>query len=87
MAEMTASTLDKEELRRTVADVLDVDVSDVTDDAHFVNDLEVDSLIALEVMVVLERKYHVKLVESELREVTTLDRAYSLLAGKLRDRG
>ena len=87
MAEMTASTLDREELRRTVADVLDVDVSDVTDDAHFVNDLEVDSLIALEVMVVLERKYRVKLVEAELRQVTTLDRAYALLAGKLRDRG
>ncbi|MDP9071298.1 MAG: acyl carrier protein [Actinomycetota bacterium] len=75
--------LDKEELRATVADILDLDVGEVADDALFVEDLDVDSLIALEVMVVLERKYGVKLAESELKNVTSLDGAYELLAEKL----
>lgn len=75
--------LDKEELRSIVAQVLDVDVVDVTDDAMFVDDLEVDSLMALEVVVVLEKKYGVKLPESELRRIVTLQSAYDLLAGKL----
>ena len=75
--------LDKEELRATVADILDLDVEEVADDALFVEDLDVDSLIALEVMVVLERKYGVKLAESELKDVTSLERAYDLLAEKL----
>ncbi|MER5361442.1 acyl carrier protein [Streptomyces sp. NPDC002785] len=75
--------LDKEELRSTVAQVLDVEVAEVTDDAKFVDDLEVDSLMALEVVVVLEKKYGVKLPESELRQIVTLQSAYDLLAGKL----
>ncbi|GHJ36850.1 acyl carrier protein [Streptomyces sp. TS71-3] len=75
--------LEREELRRTIADVLDVDEAELTDDAHFVETLGVDSLMALEVMVVLEKKYGVKLEESELKEVTCLRRAHELLAAKL----
>ncbi|MCM2387939.1 acyl carrier protein [Streptomyces albipurpureus] len=75
--------LEREDLRVTIAEVLDVDEVKVTDEAHFVNDLGVDSLMALEVMVVLEKKYKVKLGESELKEVTCLQKAYDLLDAKL----
>ncbi|MFD5552708.1 MULTISPECIES: acyl carrier protein [unclassified Streptomyces] len=75
--------LDLEDLRQTVADILDVEEEELTDDAHFVETLGVDSLMALEVMVVLEKKYDVKLGEDELKEVTTLKKAYDLLGGKL----
>ncbi|MFI9629733.1 acyl carrier protein [Streptomyces sp. NPDC052042] len=75
--------LDLEDLRQTVADILDVDEAELTDDAHFVETLGVDSLMALEVMVVLEKKYDVKLGEEELKEVTSLKKAYHLLAAKL----
>ncbi|MET7937787.1 acyl carrier protein [Streptomyces sp. NPDC005322] len=82
MADATAA-LDKEELRTFVADVLDVDEEDVTDDADFIKTLGVDSLMALEVMVVLEKKYSVKLEEQEMKEVTCLRKVYDLLASKL----
>ena len=59
MSNSAAVTLDKEELRTVVADVLDVERDDVTDEANFVEELGVDSLMALEVMVVLEKKYGV----------------------------
>ncbi|ARF65327.1 MULTISPECIES: acyl carrier protein [Streptomyces] len=85
MTNNTAAVLEKEDLRSTVADVLDVSESELTDDAQFVGDLGVDSLMALEVMVVLEKKYGVKLGESELKEVTCLQRAYDLLATKLKE--
>lgn len=75
--------LDKEELRAVVAQVLDVDVDEVTDDAKFVDDLEVDSLMALEVVVILEKKYGIKLPESELKQIVTLQSAYELLLGKV----
>ncbi|MFE0106745.1 acyl carrier protein [Streptomyces sp. NPDC059009] len=75
--------LDKEDLRTLVAQVLDVDVDEVTDDAKFVDDLEVDSLMALEVVVVLEKKYGIKLPESELKQIVTLQSAYELLRGKV----
>lgn len=75
--------LDKEELRALVAQVLDVDVTEVTDDARFVDDLEVDSLMALEVVVILEKKYGIKLPESDLKQIVTLQSAYDLLLGKV----
>ncbi|MFF5789755.1 acyl carrier protein [Streptomyces sp. NPDC012693] len=85
MSDTTAAVLEKEDLRRTVADVLDVEEAELTDQAHFVDDLGVDSLMALEVMVVLEKKYAVKLDESELKEVVCLQKAHDLLASKLQD--
>ncbi|MFD9375451.1 acyl carrier protein [Streptomyces sp. NPDC059999] len=75
--------LEKEELRAIVAQVLDVDLAEVTDDARFVDDLEVDSLMALEIVVVLEKKYSVKLPESDLKQIATLQSAYDVLLGRL----
>ncbi|MET9610107.1 acyl carrier protein [Streptomyces sp. NPDC006512] len=75
--------LEKEELRALVAQVLDVEVAEVGDDVKFVDDLEVDSLMALEVVVVLEKKYGVKLPESDLKHIVTLDSAYDVLRSRI----
>jgi acyl carrier protein len=79
----SAKTLDPEELRGFVADVLDVDQESVTDDAHFVAELGVDSLKALEVLVALERKYQIKISEDEVRDMTTFAEVRDLVQGKL----
>ncbi|MBY8883169.1 acyl carrier protein [Streptomyces sp. PLK6-54] len=79
----TALGPDKEELRTTVAAILDIEAADLTDNAHFMEDLAVDSLMALEVVVALEKTYGVKFTESELRSVVSLQQAYDLLAQKL----
>jgi acyl carrier protein len=78
-----ATALDKEELRSTVAEILDIEPAELTDDAHFMDDLEVDSLMALEVVVALEKKYGVKFTEPELRSVVSLQQAHDLLVQKL----
>ncbi|GAA3892872.1 hypothetical protein GCM10023084_52110 [Streptomyces lacrimifluminis] len=85
MADTTTSGLDKEQLRDLVADVLDLDVAEVTDDAHFVDDLDVDSLMALEITVRLEKEYGVRLAETELASITSLQSTYELLGHKLRE--
>ena len=60
------------ELRGLVADVLDLDEEVITLDANFVDDLGVDSLMALELMVTLEREYQLTLTEEDLREMVCL---------------
>jgi len=75
-------TVDPEELRRFVADVLDLDPEDLTDDAHFVAELGMDSLKALEVMVAMEKKYKVKITEDEVRDITNFGEVRDLLAAK-----
>lgn len=72
--------LSKEELRHMLANVLDVDVAEVTDTAEFVEDLGVDSLMALEVLVALEKQDQIKLDEAKLIEMRSLDSVYSLLS-------
>ncbi|WP_049563504.1 acyl carrier protein [Nonomuraea sp. SBT364] len=80
---MTASPVDKDELRTVIATTLDVDVAEVTDDAHFVHDLEVDSLMALEIAVTLEKRFQVKIDETEMAGITSLNSTYDLLCGLL----
>ena len=72
-----------DDLRRTVAKVLDVDPSELTDDARFVEDLGGNSLLALEVLVVLEEKYGVTFTRAEVDSLTSLPRTRELLAAKL----
>jgi acyl carrier protein len=76
-------TFDPEELRRFVADVLDIDSEDLTDDAHFVAELGMDSLKALEVMVAMEKKYRVKITEDEVRDITNFGEVRDLLTAKV----
>ncbi|MFE2979049.1 acyl carrier protein [Streptomyces sp. NPDC059258] len=76
--------LDLEDLRGTLAEILDVDVDKVTDEADFAEDLEVDSLMALEILVALEAKYHVTMAQENLQQIRSLRNTYDLLAEKLR---
>lgn len=82
MSNNTRIALDKEELRFLIADILALDVEEVTDDADFVQDLEVDSLMALSIVFRLERQYGVKLEESDLKQVSSLVQVLQLITDK-----
>jgi acyl carrier protein len=70
------------DLRHTMAEILDVQPETITDEAHFVNDLGVDSLMALEIMVALEKKYQIKIPEQDLRRITCLNNVYEIVKEK-----
>lgn len=80
---MADVTVDKDELRELIADVLDIDPDAITDDAHFIEDLGVDSLLALELAVTLERRYQIKIESNEIADVVRLRDASDLLDRKL----
>jgi acyl carrier protein len=82
MSDNAQIELDIEELRSLIADVLEVDVEEVTDDADFVQDLGVDSLMALAIIVRLERQYGIKLGESDLKQVSSLIQVRQLVTDK-----
>ncbi|GAA4548835.1 acyl carrier protein [Amycolatopsis samaneae] len=87
MTENLAMPLDLEELRAFVADVIDVDLAEVGDDTRFVEELEVDSLLVMEISVQLEKRYGIELSDRELTSLTTLRATHALLTVKLRARG
>lgn len=76
-------TFDVAELRELIADVLDVAPDAVTDDIDFIADLGVDSLLAMELAVTLERRYQVKIESHEMADVRTMPDISALLSRKL----
>lgn len=77
-----STAIDLEALRSTIAEVLELDPEEVTDDARFVEDLGVDSLLALEMQIALEEQYGVQLTEADLGEATSLRATYDLVTRK-----
>ena len=70
----------KEELRELIAEIAEKD--DVPDDVAF-KDLGIDSMMGVEIVAAIERKYQVKIEDAELVEVTTLNNSMALVQKKL----
>ncbi|UGY94201.1 acyl carrier protein [Streptomyces gobiensis] len=79
----TANPIDEDALRDLIADVLDLEPSVITDDAHFIEDLGVDSLLALELAVTMERHFEIKIESTEIADVVRMRDVVALLSRKL----
>jgi acyl carrier protein len=77
------SDVDIEDLRALLAEELELPVEEVTDDANLATDLEVDSLSAMEIAVLLEKKYKIKISEDEIKSLTSLQVIHKLVAAKV----
>jgi acyl carrier protein len=69
-------------LRELVATVLEVDVAQVTEDALFYEDLEVDSLHKTEISARIERELHVRIDPEDWAEIRTIANVMALLRNK-----
>ena len=67
-----ALAVDMEALRAIIADAIDVDEEVLVPDAHFINDIGVDSLSSLEVLVRLEKEFKIKIPEESLDRLVSL---------------
>jgi acyl carrier protein len=70
----------REALRAIVAEVAEVD--EVPDSEPF-KDLGIDSMMAIEIVAEVERRYKLKIPEQELEKVRDLDSVVALVASKL----
>ena len=77
------TTLDVSELRALVADTLDVEQSSLTDEVLLIEELGVDSVVALELAVTLEKRYGIRIPEEELSTVRKFPDIADILSRKL----
>ncbi len=68
----------KKELRALVAEIAEVEQDKVTDEARFVEDLGMDSMMALEILAAIEERYRIQIPEEILPKLTSLKEAVSL---------
>jgi acyl carrier protein len=66
------------EIREIVADTLEVEEDEINGDAIFVEEYDVDSMLALEILASIEKKYKIKIPEERLANITTLNETISL---------
>jgi len=67
------------EIRGIVAEVLESEPDKINPDAKFVEDLGMDSMMALEVLAAIEKKYRIAIPEDHLPKFTTLSETVFLI--------
>lgn len=72
MAPIKPDTLEKE-IRSIIAEILEIEESKIGPDTSFVGELGMDSMMALEILASVEKKYKVKIPEEYLTKVTSLN--------------
>lgn len=70
----------KEELRELIAEIAEKD--SIPDDADF-KDLGIDSMMGVEIVAAIERKYQLKIDDAELARVSTLNSSFELVKSKI----
>ena len=72
-----------EKFNQQAVDVLAVEVSQLTLDATFGDDLGADSLDLVELVMALEEAFDVEVGEDELKDIRTVGQAFELIFAKL----
>lgn len=73
----TAVTVEKE-VRELIADIIEMDPQSIDPNAHLVEDLGMDSMMALEILASMEKKFKIRIPEEDLPKITTLNKAIEL---------
>ena len=71
MSEVNPQTLEQE-LRSIVSEITEIEPEKITPEANFVDALGMDSMMALEILASIEKKYKLKIPEDYLGKVSNL---------------
>lgn len=69
----------KEELKQLISEIAEKPIEEIKDDSRFSEDLGIDSMMALEVVASIEKKYKVVIPEAEIPNIRSLQNVYELL--------
>lgn len=60
------------EIKEIIAQILEVEPEKITPEAKFVEDLGMDSMMALEIVAAIEKKFKITIPEEELMKLASL---------------
>ena len=69
----------KEDIREIVAEIIEVDPEEIGNDTNLVTDLGADSMMALEILATIEKKYKLVIPEKELPNMITLSQILDIM--------
>lgn len=66
------------ELKEIIAEIIEVEPDEIEGDSHFVMDFGADSMMALEILASIEKKYKIIIPEEELPNMVTFDKVIKI---------
>ena len=81
MAETATYTADqiRAEIKRLVANVTEREPDEISDTAHYMDELGVDSLMAMEVMIAVDKKFKIDIPEEEFNKATNVNESVAMV--------
>jgi len=73
----------KQEIKSLVADITEIPETELKEEAKFVEDLGVDSMMALEIVASVEKKYKIAIPEEKIPTIKTLGDVYTTIEGSI----
>jgi acyl carrier protein len=67
------------EIKKLVARVTEREPDEVPDTAHYMEELGVDSLMAMEVMIAVDKKFKIDIPEEEFNKATNVNESVALV--------
>ncbi len=78
MAKIEKNILEND-LKNIISEILEVEPGKITGEADFVEDLGLDSMMALEILASIEKKYKLRIPEENLAKITNLNKVMELV--------
>jgi len=69
----------EKEVIAIVSDVSGFDEAEITPESNFAQDLEIDSIKAIEITVALEKKFKISVRDEDVPNITTVNQAVELV--------
>ena len=76
MSKKTANLED--EIKSLIAEIIEVEPSKIALETNFMKDLGIDSMMALEILAAVEKKYKIRIPEGYLPRMVTLNGAVTV---------
>ncbi len=73
----------REEIQQLIAELTELDQDKITDSALLVEDLGIDSLMAIEILVLLDKRYQVKIPGEEFHQIKNVREVVSAVMQRL----
>lgn len=80
--EVSISIEQRGKLIEMIADILEVEPEEIQDDTDLVEELDADSMMALEILAGVEKKFQIKIPEEDLQKFTSLKNIISVIEEK-----
>ncbi len=82
-SETVTETRVREEIQQLLAELTELDQDKITDSALLVEDLGIDSLMAIEILVLLDKRYQVKIPGEEFHRIKNVREVVSAVMRRL----